>query len=720
MAVIGAIRKRSTLLLIIIGGALVLFVLSDFLSNQGGGGRRNKIEPVAEVFDDDINFREFDFEIQRQIELTKERNPDYAPSGMELFQLRQQQFQAKVKDLIYLKHCKALGIALDNEYSTVPAISAAEFRDLLMGNDPHPEIRRVFTNQQTGQFDAAQVKNLLDNQDQMEPVQRLQWHLFIEEIKKERLATKYKNMVAKAFYYPTPLAKMAYHDSRDQVTFRFVAKRYETINDSLITLTDADYEKYYKEHKKEYDRDAQATLNYAVFEARPTPSDVAEIENRFMALYDKFQEAQEPEVFVMSNSHDGYDSTWFKKGMLSLMLDSVLFNAPKGSTYGPYVEANKYKAAMVIDAVERPDSLRASHILIAYRNAERAGENVVRSKTEAELMADSLLTEVKANPAIFETLASTISDDAFARTKAGDLDWFNENTMAPEFSTAVLKNNVGDFVITETIFGYHIIRVTGKKDFSRQVRVAILTYDIEPSKETIATEFARASRFANSVSSFETFETSLEKEGISGAETVVNKDMYSVQSLIDGREIVRWAFNKDTKPGETSRMFEFPDKYQYVVAIVKSRRDKGIWPLDEELKKNIEPLVLREKKYEMIAEEMKKAGTTDLYQLAAKMDLQVDTAGISFNISNLMNYGPEGRIIGAAFGMPAGKVSEPLKGIISAFMIVVDEKVVAVEPENLMDQRMNEERLYNQLIQQNFDRALEKAANIKDNRILWF
>jgi peptidyl-prolyl cis-trans isomerase D len=292
--------------------------------------------------------------------------------------------------------------------------------------------------------------------------------------------------------------------------------------------------------------------------------------------------------------------------------------------------------------------------------------------------------------------------------------------MAPEFSAAVLKNNVGEFVITETIFGYHIIKVTGKKDFSRQVRIATLTHDIEPSKETIAAEFARASRFSNAVSSLETFEASLEKEGIAGAEAVVNKDMYSVQSLMDGREIVRWAFNKETKPGETSRMFEFPDRYQYVVTIVKSRREKGIWPLDEELKKTMEPLVKREKKFEMIAAEMKKAGTSDLYQLAGKMELQVDTATISFNMGNLMNYGPEGRVIGAAFGMPSGKVSEPIQGIISAFMLVVDEKVVAVEPENLMEQRMNEERLFSQLVQQNFDRALEKAANITDNRILWF
>lgn len=722
MAIIGKIREKSTLLLIIIGGSLLIFIwqLAKPDNDPGPQGRRNKIEPLAEVLGNEINYREFEFELQRQIELQKDRNPDYSPSGMELFNLRQQLYQSKVKEYLYLEYCKKLGLAIDNEYSSVPAISSAEFRDMLLGNDPHPEIKRAFTNPQTGQFDAAQVKQVLDNQDQLDMIQRLQWSLFIEEIKKERLSEKYKNLVAKSFYYPAALAKMAHHDAKDQVSFRFVAKRYETINDSAVTVSDEDYKKYYNDHKKEYDRDAQATVSFAIFEAKPSSADIAVIEERFNTLFEEMKVSEDPAVFVMANSHDKYDSTWFRKGMLPPVLDTALFNQPKGSTYGPFVDGNKFKVAMVTEAMERPDSMRASHILIAFKGAERAGENVTRLKADAEARADSLFKAVKATPALFESFASTMSDDAFASTKMGDLNWFNENSMARPFSDACLKNDVGEIVLTESSFGYHIIKITGKKDFSRQVRVAILTNDIEPSKETIATEFARASRVAGKVKSVETFEEALEKEGVAGSEAVVTKDMYMVQTLQDGREIVRWAFNEETKPRETSKMFEFPDKYQYVICIVKSRREKGIWELDEDLKKNLEPLVKREKKFEMIAAEMKKTGTTDLYQVAEKMGLTVDTASISFNMTNLINYGPEGRVLGTAFGMPAGKVTEPVKGIISAFMLVVDEKTVAEEPENLVDIRMNEERLFQQLVQQNFDQALEKASNVVDNRILWY
>ncbi len=721
MAVIGAIRKRSTLLLIIIGGALLIFIIQLARpDNNSGGSRRRKIEPVAEIFDKEINYREFDFEIHQQIELQKDRNPEYAPTSMELFQLKQQHFQKKVKEYVYRKHCEEIGLAIDNEYSTVPSISAAEFRDMLMGNDPHPEVRRAFTNQQTGQFDPNSVRQVLENEDQMEVIQRLQWKLFIEEIKKERLENKYKNMVAKSFYYPTALAKIAFHDTRDEVTFRFVGKRYDTVHDSLVVITDEDYKRYYEEHRTEYDREAQATLNYVVFEARPSQRDVAEIEKRFMDLFEGFKASENPDVFVNSNSHDRYDSTWFRKGELPVMLDSILFNAGKGTLYGPFVESSKYKAATVVDVQERPDSIRASHILIAYRGAERAAENVTRLQSEAELYADSILNEVKANPALFENLASTVSDDAYARTTQGDLKWFTENAMAPEFSAACLKTDVGEFVKSQTVFGYHIIKVTGKKDFSRQVRVAVLTQDIEPSRETIQVEYSRASRFAQRIKSMETFEAELEKEGMAGSEVIVNKDMYTVQSLQDGREIVRWAMNEDTEPGVTSRMFEFPDKYQYVVCIVKSRRVKGIWELDDELKGILEPLVMREKKHEMIAGDMKKTGSKDLYRIAEKMNLKVDTATISYNMSNLIGWGPEVSVIGTAFGLPKGKVTEPIKGVISSFMILVDEKNIALEPENLMDQKMNEERLFSQLVQQNFDRALEKAANITDNRLLWY
>ena len=148
----------------------------------------------------------------------------------------------------------------------------------------------------------------------------------------------------------------------------------------------------------------------------------------------------------------------------------------------------------------RPDSMKASHILVAYAGALRAPETVTRTKERAKAVADSLLTLIKKNPKLFDTLAVRNSDDAAASKKAGDLDWFTDvdagGKMIPAFTNACAKGNVGEVKVVETDFGYHIIKVTGKKAFNKKVQLAVIKKKIEPSTETYQTIYSAASSFA--------------------------------------------------------------------------------------------------------------------------------------------------------------------------------------------------------------------------------
>ena len=63
----------------------------------------------------------------------------------------------------------------------------------------------------------------------------------------------------------------------------------------------------------------------------------------------------------------------------------------------------------------------------------------------------------------FEDLASRFSTCP-SRTKGGDLGWFGEGQMAKEFEHACRKLGVGSLSDpVRTQFGYHVIKVTGKK-----------------------------------------------------------------------------------------------------------------------------------------------------------------------------------------------------------------------------------------------------------------
>ena len=117
------------------------------------------------------------------------------------------------------------------------------------------------------------------------------------------------------------------------------------------------------------------------------------------------------------------------------------------------------------DKTEKTDGeVRASHILIAYEGAGSASEDITRSKEEAQTIANEVLAEVQADPDNFAELAKKYSDGP-SGPNGGDLNFFGKGQMVPEFESAAYAMEVGDVSdVVETQFGFHIIKVTDKKE----------------------------------------------------------------------------------------------------------------------------------------------------------------------------------------------------------------------------------------------------------------
>lgn len=99
------------------------------------------------------------------------------------------------------------------------------------------------------------------------------------------------------------------------------------------------------------------------------------------------------------------------------------------------------------------DSMRASHILIM---ADKKADAKV--KAEALKKINSILAEVKQNPALFDAKAKSESQCPSA-ANGGSLGAFGKGQMVPEFENAVLALKPGEISgVVETQFGYHIIR----------------------------------------------------------------------------------------------------------------------------------------------------------------------------------------------------------------------------------------------------------------------
>ena len=88
---------------------------------------------------------------------------------------------------------------------------------------------------------------------------------------------------------------------------------------------------------------------------------------------------------------------------------------------------------------------RASHILVKNRN-----------------QAQDLLKRIKQGQN-FEALARDFSTCP-SKSKGGDLGWFGPGKMVPAFEAAVKRMGIGSISdVVPTQFGFHIIKVTGKK-----------------------------------------------------------------------------------------------------------------------------------------------------------------------------------------------------------------------------------------------------------------
>jgi len=113
---------------------------------------------------------------------------------------------------------------------------------------------------------------------------------------------------------------------------------------------------------------------------------------------------------------------------------------------------------------EIPEQVRASHILIKPDTSDPNVEPAL-AKAAAKAKAEELLKQIKDGDDFAELALANSGCPSSAR--GGDLGFFSRGRMVPAFEEAAFALEVGQVSdIVETQFGYHIIKVTDRKDAS--------------------------------------------------------------------------------------------------------------------------------------------------------------------------------------------------------------------------------------------------------------
>jgi len=117
------------------------------------------------------------------------------------------------------------------------------------------------------------------------------------------------------------------------------------------------------------------------------------------------------------------------------------------------------------DAQAKDDQrIRCSHLLVKHSESRRPSswreEKITRSKDEAVELVKGYRSQIEADEATFEDLASQYSDCSSAK-KCGDLGFFARGAMQKPFEEAAFALQVGDLSdVVYTDSGVHIIKRT--------------------------------------------------------------------------------------------------------------------------------------------------------------------------------------------------------------------------------------------------------------------
>ena len=686
----------------VVGVAIVAFIIGDLTKNNRGIPDMGKINGTT------ISYQHFNEQMENNYK--RQQGVSQVPTDVD-YQIREQVWQNLVTETLTDEQFAKLGLT----------VSPAEVSDMYVGTFIHPYLRQSFTDPKTGVYQVQAIQYYVDNFENLDTAQRMEWMELEKAVKADRKQQKYSALIARGMYMPNAIAKQIAEMGNKLSNVTAVNCSYQSVDDSEITLSEEDYQKYYNKHKAEFRlRDEMREIEYIVYPIAPTTKDMEDIATAVQSTWEEFQtvDADELLFFVNSESDRSYDSTYRKASEFASPMDSALMAAGEGSFISPRIAGNEWMMAKVLKIANRPDSLRASAIYIFN---DKVGGNITRGDEQAKQLADSVSNLVKSGAMTFEQAVEQYSDDPQKANNNGDMEWQLDGGYGFLNEEIINTPEGGVFVMQHpNEVGYFVVKVTGKTSPHRKYRVATIARTIAASEATTRNIYNEANKFAGNNRTYAEMTAGAQQENLQVRNAMVTPMQYSVSGINNARSIVQWAFNEKTEKGAVAdQIFEADD--MYIVAALKDVYKVGYATLDQ-VRSMIENQVRNEKKGELLMarmEEAKKANA-DIYAIATKVNSVVDTLdSVSFNDYFLGKYGMEPKVQSAIAAAAENTLVGPIQGAQGVYMVKVNAKMDNPTPVDPATIRSQKEQSFMQGLR-SVQQVLKDNAKVVDQRNKFF
>ena len=713
MAALGKIRSKGIILISIIGFALFAFIAEEaFRSCESA--RNNQRSQVGEVLGNKLSVQDFQKLMDEYTEVVK------LQQGTD--NLTEDQLNS-VKDAVWGTYLQTT-IINDEAEKLGLTVTDTELQNII-NKGTHPMLLQTpFVNQQTGRFDANQLKSFLAEYKklagsnaaetkQAEAIYKY-WRFIEKTLRQQLLAQKYQSLLGHALLSNPIEAKMAYEAQINESSIQLVSFPYSSIEDSKITVSDDELKAKYKELKPLFNQVVETrNIKYINVPVLPSAADRKAIDAQFAQIKADLAEAADPtEVVRKSTSLQPYNGLAVLKTAFPQEIAQRIDSIGVGQVYGPFevTRDNTLNLIKLVAKQQLPDS-------VEYRRISVGGNTIEEGRTRA----DSIYKALQAG-ADFEALAKTYG-------QTGVSTWLT----TAQYQNATLDADSKQLIETLTTLGAGetrnlqftqgnvIVQVLNRKALVEKYQVAVVKKTIDYSPETRTQIY---NKFASFISANQKAEDIIENAAKSGYQVLTANDIstsqHNILNLRSTREALKWIF--DAKEKQVSDMFECGNNGDHLLLVILDQinpvgyRD---WS-DAQVKEELKAEVIKDKKAAQLIEKLK--GVNSLAAAQQKGGKLSTVEQITF--ANPVFVGETGAsepvLSGAVSATAKGKFSaQPVKGNGGVYVFQVTGKT---QLPTKFDAKQFEAQTRQRVMQAagQFMDELMIRAKVKDNRYLFF
>ena len=302
-----------------------------------------------------------------------------------------------------------------------------------------------------------------------------------------------------------------------------------------------------------------------------------------------------------------------------------------------------------------------------------------------------------------------------------DEAWHKTTDFNADLEQAIANNNVG-FVYGpyEDNEAFNIARIMGKekRNDTLWAQVAVVSRDITVSTATDQAIFAEVNKFVTENKTEEQFNAAIEAQGLNKRTyQTIRQNTNRIAGISNPREIVRWAFDSNTKIGDMSKVFELEN--MYVVAVLTKIVPEGYIPYEDLMERNATQ-IKKVKKGEYLAAKAKAYGT-DYDKMIKELNGELtNVENITMEGRGYGSLGVEEKIGGVTLAMPLGVYTDPIEGGNAIAIVKATTELPAGATDYDAIRREYVSKFNNAILNGSHYSAMLDNANVKNNGILFF